>query len=111
MIPNLVNRIGFAWTMRVVAFMYLALLIIAIFTVQSRLKHTPSRFRLSDLFRPIHELSVSLLALASFLSFLGIFLPYNFLVLQAVHSGMSSRLAGYLLVILSATRLVKTPQR
>lgn len=105
MIPNLVNRIGFAWTMRVVAFMYLALLIIAIFTVQSRLKHTPSRFRLSDLFRPIHELSVSLLALASFLSFLGIFLPYNFLVLQAVHSGMSSRLAGYLLVILSATSI------
>jgi hypothetical protein len=94
--------------MRVVAFMYLALLVIAIFTVRSRLKHTPSRLRLSDLFGPLRELPVIFLALASFFSFLGIFQPYNFLVLEAVHNGMSTRLAGYLLVILSATRLVPT---
>jgi hypothetical protein len=107
MIPNLINRIGFAWAMRVVAFMYLALLIIALFTVRSRLMHTPSCLRLSDLFGPLRELPVFLLALASFFSFLGVFLPYNFLVLEAVHNGMSLRLASYLLGILSATRFVK----
>lgn len=104
MIPNLIDRIGFPWSMRTLAFMYLALLIVANFTVQSRLKHSPSRLILSDFYRPLRELPVSSLALASSLSFLGVFLPYNFLVVEAVDDDMSSRLAGYLLVILSASR-------
>ena len=108
MIPNLFDPIGFGWTMRVVAFMFLFLLIIANCTVRSRLDHKPSTFRPLDFIRPLRETPLVILTLASFFFFMGVFLPYNFLVVEARDNGMSPSLANYLLTVLSATRLVQT---
>ena len=107
MIPNLFDPIGFGWTMRTVAFMFLFLLVIALLTVRSRLDHKPSSFQAMDFVQPLKETPLVLLALASFFFFMGVFLPYNFLVVEARDNGMDPRLANYLLTVLSATRLVQ----
>lgn len=113
MIPNLFNSIGFGWTMRVVGFMMLGLLLIAIATVKSRLHHVPKRvnrpsiqnFMASDLVAPLREPPVVLLSFAGFFFFMGVFLPYNFLISESFHYGMSQKLANYTLTILSATSI------
>jgi hypothetical protein len=54
--------------------------------------------------KPLTDPAVLLLAIASFFFFAGVFLPYDFLVVQSRHYGMSQRMAGYTLTILSAAR-------
>lgn len=103
-IPPLFGSIGFGWTMRAVAFVYLALGCVAIVTVKSRLDHRTSPFHVLDFVRPLWEPAVLLTAVASFFFFLGVFLPYNYLITAAMYYGMSRRLAEYSLTILSATR-------
>ncbi|KAF2258969.1 MFS general substrate transporter, partial [Lojkania enalia] len=105
-IPSLISRVGFGWAVRIIAFIYLALLIVALGTVKSRLKHTPSRFRPLELIRPLKDWYVDSLGIAGFLFFLGVFLPYNFMVVEAIGSGMDRTLADNLLVILSATSVL-----
>jgi predicted MFS family arabinose efflux permease len=103
-IPPLIQKVGFGWTMRVVAFLYLFLLSISIATVKSRLVHRPSKLHVQDVAGPLRETAVVKLALAALFFFLGVFLPYNFLVVEAIDHGMSSSRANDLLVILSTTR-------
>ena len=43
-----------------------------------------------------------MLTLSSFFFFFGLFIPINFIEVQAIENGMSVRLAGYLLAILNA---------
>lgn len=107
-IPHLFKKIGFGWTMRAVAFLYLFLLSIPIVTVKSRLVHTPKKFRAGDIVRPLKEPPLLKLAIAGFFFFLGVFLPYNFMVVEAEDSGMSSSLANNLLVVLCTTRYAHT---
>ena len=47
------------------------------------------------------------MAIASFLFFLGLFIPINFIEVEAMASGMSTRLSGYLLSMLNAARYVR----
>ena len=103
MIPNLFDSIGFGWTMRTVAFIMFALLMIAVATVRSRLQHTPKPLVWSDFTDPLREQAVLLLGFAGFFFFMGVFMPYNFLVSESVYYGMSQPLANYTLTILSAT--------
>lgn len=103
-IPTLVERIGFPETIRATAFLYLALLAFALVTVKSRLVHKPKPFRLLDVVAPLKNGYLIKLSLAAFFFFLGVFLPYNFLVDEGVDSGMSESQANNLLVVLSATR-------
>ena len=104
MIERLIPQIGFAWTMRACAFLFLGLLVIANLTVESRLKPNPTRFDIMDFFRPFEEIPFLCVALGSFFFFWGLFLPTNFIILEAQYYGMSTRLAGYLLAILNAAR-------
>jgi len=104
--PPLLERVGFGWTIRIVAFVFLFFLCVSIVTVRSRLVHKPSRFDVMDVVRPLKEGPVLTLALAGFFFFLGVFLPYNFMVVEAVDKGMSSSRANDLLVVLSTTRYV-----
>jgi len=103
-IPKLFNEIGFAWTMRAVAITYLILLIIANFTVTSKVKHQPKPLSLHEFAQPLKNRAVLMLAIASILFFSGVFLPYDFLVLQCRYSGMSQSMAIYTLTILNGTR-------
>jgi predicted MFS family arabinose efflux permease len=104
MAERLIPLIGFGWTVRVIGFVYLFLLIVAMMTVKSRLEHARTPFNVLDFFRPFKLRPVYLTALASFFFFLGVFVPYDFLIVQARYEGMSHNMAINLLAILNATR-------
>jgi MFS family permease len=104
MASHLIPTVGFGWTMRIIAFLILGLMIIASLTVTSRLAPRPRAFRLSVFLEPFKDKKFVLCTAASFLFFIGLFIPINFIEVQAIHNGMSTRLAGYLLAILNAAR-------
>jgi hypothetical protein len=101
MVQHLIPKIGFGWTMRAVAFMFLGLLIIANLTIKSRLSPARRPFNFMELVTPFTERPFLLLALAAFFIYIGGFLPFNFLILQGEASGMSANLASYLVPILN----------
>jgi hypothetical protein len=82
------------------------LLIVANMTVTSRLRPKRSPVRLSQFMTPFREYSFCLVCLGSFLFCSGMFLPFNFISIQAEAFGMSVANAGYLVVVLNAARYV-----
>ena len=104
MFDRLVNPIGFGWTMRVIAFMFLGVQIVAILTVRSRLQHVPQSVDLREFARPFRETTFLFNALACFFTFWGILIPFNYITLTATASGMSPRLAGYLIPLINGVR-------
>lgn len=102
MVQHLIPQIGFRWTMRAVAFLFLGLLVIANLTIKSRLPPARRPFRFMELVKPFTEMPFLLLALAAFFTYIGGFLPFNFLILQGEASGMSPNLASYLIPIMNA---------
>jgi MFS family permease len=110
-IPVLFSHIGFTWTMRAVALTYLVLLILAIITTSRRPQRSSVPFRLSRLvpLSPLRSLPVLILAAACFFYFLGVFIPYNYLVVEAQARGDDAQFANDLLITLSTTRYVAYP--
>ncbi|KAJ4343891.1 hypothetical protein N0V87_000174 [Didymella glomerata] len=102
MASHLIPKIGFGWTMRTIAFMLLGLLIIAIFTIKSRLPPRPRPLSFPVFLEPFKDTRFVLLTASSFFFFMGLFIPINFIEVQAIADGMSVRLAGYLLAVLNA---------
>ena len=90
--------------MRIVAFTILALLIVANLTLKSRITPNPSPLKIAEFLRPLKELPFSLTVAANFFFFFGVFLPQNFLVVEARHRGMSAHLSEYLISILNSAR-------
>jgi hypothetical protein len=80
--------------------------IVANLTVKSRIPPHPKPLVLMEFITPLTELPFALLTLGSFLIFLGMFIPINFIILQALEQGMSQHLANYLISILNALRYV-----
>lgn len=105
MASHLIPKIGFGWAMRTIAFMILGLMIVANFTVSSRLPPRPRKFALKVFLEPFKDVRFVLLTVASFLFFMGLFIPINFIEVIAIHNGMSIRLAGYLLAVLNAASI------
>ena len=107
MLPIMVNRLvgplGFAWTLRVVAFMLLGIVTIGNLTVKSRLPPSKRPFAIKDFLTPFAEPVFSLVTFASFLTYLGGFVPFTFIIVQAQANGMSANLAGYLVAIINAS--------
>lgn len=105
LVQRLIPEIGFPWTMRVAAFIILGMLIIANLTVKSRLPPSPKPFEFMAFIRPLHEPAYALIAIGSFFVFFGLFIPFNFIQLQALSIGMSANLSSYLIPILNATSI------
>ncbi|KAF1841859.1 MFS general substrate transporter [Cucurbitaria berberidis CBS 394.84] len=105
MASHLIPKIGYGWTMRTIAFVILGLMCIAGLTVKSRLPPRPRPFQLKVFLEPFHDVSFVLLTTSSFLFFFGLFIPINFIEVQAIANGMSVRLAGYLLAVLNAASI------
>lgn len=101
---RLIPRVGFPWTMRIIGFVICAFLIIINTTVKSRIKHMPRPFRTAAYVTPFKEPCFCLLSLSLSLFVFGLFIPMNFIVLQAQSKGMSRRLSEYLIPILNAAR-------
>lgn len=71
MVERLIPQVGFGWTMRICAFLILGLMVVANLTIVSRIPPRPTPVRPKDFVVPFKEVSFSLLALGSFLTFLG----------------------------------------
>jgi len=82
MVSHLITQVGFPWTMRACAFLILGMLIIANFTVKSRLTPRPKKLVVMEFIRPLKEPAFLLICIASFLFFFGTFLPFNYIILQ-----------------------------
>ncbi|KAH7078453.1 major facilitator superfamily domain-containing protein [Paraphoma chrysanthemicola] len=105
MATHLIPEVGFGWTMRIIAFVIFGLCLIATITVTSRLPPTPRAFELKVFLEPFKDTKFNLVTASSFFFFLGLFIPINFIEVQAIHNGMSARLAGYLLSVLNAASI------
>jgi len=105
MVTKLIPKIGFPWTMRAAAFMILGMLIIANFTVKSRLTPRPRPLILMEFIRPLMEPAFGLVCAASFMFFFGTFLPFNYIILQAQSHGMTVDLSNYLISMLNASSI------
>jgi MFS family permease len=101
LVQRLIPQVGFPWAMRTAAFLILFMLIIANLTLKSRLAPNPRRFDIMDFIRPMKELPFDVVMLASFLTFFGIFIPFNYIILQAQAAGMSQELSSYILAIVN----------
>jgi MFS family permease len=104
MITKLVPRIGFPWTIRVVGFIFLALLIVVNLTVKSHLVHRPTSINPMEFVRPLRDMTFATLCLAGAFVVLGSLLPSNFIILQAQRNGVSHSLSSYLLPVVNAAR-------
>ena len=82
--------------MRIAAFLILFMMIIANLTITSRMPPFPKPLDVFEFTRPFKELPFTLVCFGSFVFFLGMFLPINYIILEAIHLGMGPDLAGYL---------------
>lgn len=104
MISRLLPEVGFGWTMRICSFMFLVLLVLAMLTVTPRGRPEPRPWAASEFLKPLRERLFLFNFLGSFFFFLGLFVPFNFLVTEAQYYGMGKDMATYQLAILNGTR-------
>lgn len=110
MVSRLMGRVVYGWTMRIGAFVILGLLGVANLTVRARSTRTGGGLGLGlglglsreGLARPFGEVKMVLLVLGFVCLAFGVFIPINYIVVQAVDAGMSAALAEYLVAMLSA---------
>lgn len=100
------SDMGFPWTIRIMAFWFLGLLIIACLTVKSRLPPRPRPLVLMEYVDSLREAPMAITVCGFFLFMWGMFLPFNYVILQAEAAGMSEKLVPYLLPILNAVSIL-----
>ncbi|KAH7154895.1 major facilitator superfamily domain-containing protein [Dactylonectria estremocensis] len=105
MMDKMITQVGFPWMMRTMAFMFLFLLSIACFTVKSRLPPRPRRFVFAQYVGALKDLRLSVTIFGFFLFMWGMFLPFNYVILQAEAAGVSKTIIPYLLPILNAVSI------
>jgi predicted MFS family arabinose efflux permease len=104
-LPILVSRlipiVGFPWSMRITAFLILALLVVGNVCISSRLPPSKRKASVQDFVAPFREPAFSVLTAASFATYLGGFLPFTFIVASARREGMGEEMAGYLVAVVN----------
>jgi predicted MFS family arabinose efflux permease len=104
MVIQLIPQVGFGWAMRICAFLILALLLFANWTVRSRFTPNKRPFSPMAFLRPLTEPTFALLTAAIFFFYWGMFIPIIFIVSIARFRGISAHMSNYLVPILNATR-------
>ncbi|KAI2627720.1 major facilitator superfamily domain-containing protein [Hypoxylon sp. NC1633] len=105
MVQHLIVDVGFGWAMRITAFLILGLLIFGNLAVKSRLQPVRKPFAIKDYFAPFLEIPFLLLAIGSFFVYLGAFLPFNFIIVQAKSASVPTDLPNYLVPIINAASI------
>ncbi|KAI1210267.1 MFS general substrate transporter [Annulohypoxylon truncatum] len=105
MMEHLIPKIGFGWTMRVLGFMFFGLCGFACCTIKSRLPPRKKPFHIMEYVRPLREPVFLCIAFAAFFFFWGMFLPFNYIELQAKQEGISPDIIPYLLPIINAVSI------
>jgi len=106
MINRLIPKVGFGWAMRIAAFLILFLLILAILTVKSRFPSNKQHLSRKQIMAPLSEPVFIALNAGLCLFTFGMFVPINYLVIEATSHGMSPDLAQYLVAMFNAARFV-----
>lgn len=104
-LQRLLPRIGFGWSIRVLGLLVFVSLTISCLTMKTRLPKRP--ISTSDLLKFIDlggfkDIRFSLITLAAFFMFYGLFIPYFNIKQYAIIRGMDPNLASYLLPIINA---------
>ncbi|CAL8578617.1 hypothetical protein XPA_004386 [Xanthoria parietina] len=99
---GLVPRVGYPWTMRIIGFLMLGVVVLVNLTVKSRVEHSPRPFRAGEYLEPFRDPAFCLVAGGMAVFVVGLFLPLSFLVLQARSRGLSIALSQYLVLIMNA---------
>ncbi|OZJ03099.1 hypothetical protein BZG36_03361 [Bifiguratus adelaidae] len=95
------STFGFGWTVRIVGFIDLGLLIVCCILVKGRLpRRDKIYFYDRDLFR--NRVFLTYIA-ALFLCFLGLYIPFFFITVDAINKGISVSYAFYLITIINAS--------
>ena len=99
-ISRLLNRttLGFGWTFRILGFISLPFLVFSCIAIKSRLPPKKTNFFLPSAFK---ERRYTILIIAAFFIFIGMWAPLFYLPAYAVSQGMSPTMAGYLLAIIN----------
>lgn len=105
MISRLIPQIGFPWAMRSSAFLILGLLILANITVASRLRPNPKPLSRETIFGPFLDTKLMLINIGYLLLTFGVFVPINYITVEAVRHGMSYELSHYLIATMNAGSL------
>lgn len=105
MMTRMIDEVGFPWMMRTMAFMFLFLLSISCLLVKSRLPPRPKPFVLMDYANSLRDLPMAVTVVGFFLFMWGMFLPFNYVLVQAQAAGAPEKLIPYLLPILNAVSI------
>lgn len=95
--------LSFGWTVRIIGFIMLALILPACLSIRARLPPRAGKFFLPSAFKNLVFLAI---IGAVFLTMLGLFTPLFYLPTYAVDHGMSTLLASYLLSILNGASFI-----
>ncbi|KAI0892757.1 major facilitator superfamily domain-containing protein [Annulohypoxylon nitens] len=106
MFDHLIERIGYPWSVRAIAFLLIPLQLISIFTVRSRLTHNRKHFNPLGLLRPFKDVIFSLNAAATFFGILGLPIPFTYLKVAGEAAGVKPSLSIYLLPILNSVSIL-----
>ncbi|KAH8106902.1 major facilitator superfamily domain-containing protein [Cristinia sonorae] len=98
---NLIPHVGFAWTMRILAFVQLGALMVSNLTIARRLPIKPTATSLVD-FRAFKEPAYAVYCGAGFLGFLGFTTLITYIDISAVSVGVPSHFAFYLVSCVNA---------
>ncbi|KAL6898522.1 MFS general substrate transporter [Trichoderma evansii] len=105
MVTRLIKEVGFGWAMRICAFLILGLLIIAILTVEA---FNPPKFQpitMKRMVAPFTEVQFACVCMGLLLFTFGLYVPINFISVEAAAGGMDPNLVLYLIPILNAGSL------
>lgn len=102
MLKQLMPQIGFAWTVRVIAFMVLGTMLIATALMKMRMTNNTGKRKIVD-FKHLKHIPYLLVCIGFFVGFLGLYVFYYYIQLYAINvAGTDTGLAFYLLAILNA---------
>ncbi|KAI0469621.1 major facilitator superfamily domain-containing protein [Xylaria cf. heliscus] len=105
LVTYLLRVYGFGWAMRITGFFILGLLIFGNLAVSSRLPPLKKPWSLKEYFIPFTEVPFLLLAIGSFFVYVGAFLPFNFIIVEAKEVGVPLNLTDYLVPIINAASI------
>ncbi|ETS74370.1 hypothetical protein PFICI_14236 [Pestalotiopsis fici W106-1] len=106
MVARLIPQVGFPWTMRICAFLILGLLIIGNLTVRARFPPNPKTMSRKDLHEPFTDIKFIFICVGVLFLTFGIFIPINYITVEALSKGVASSLAQYLIAILNAGSVI-----
>ncbi|KAH7156157.1 major facilitator superfamily domain-containing protein [Dactylonectria macrodidyma] len=101
MAQHLIPSVGFGWAVRTCAFLIMGMLVFANLAITSNWEHKPKPFALVNYVRPVGELNFCIMAASCFFLYWGLFVPFNYIVTEAIHYGMKESLAISLVPILN----------